>query len=71
MQPLEQAGRDVPRPAFLIRQFHHALSLQNRRDAETLASLTRMFRNPRSAQAEQFIKLLAATVRQELHNERS
>ena len=65
-QRLERAIRDDPRLAVLIQQFNRAVEQQNRRDTETLASLMRVLRNPRGADAEQFIELLRGLIAQEL-----
>jgi hypothetical protein len=63
----EQRGRIAPR----VMQFHRAVELQNRRDTETLASLIRMLRNPRGADAERFADFVRGIVRQELDSKRS
>jgi hypothetical protein len=55
---LEQAVRDEPRLGPLIRQFYRAIELQQRRDGETVASLSRVLRSPRSADAEKLVELL-------------
>jgi hypothetical protein len=46
MQQLEQV-HNAPRLAFLVRRFHRAVERQHQKDAETIASLVRVLRNPR------------------------
>jgi hypothetical protein len=65
-QQLEQTLRDEPRLAVLVERFHRAVDLQTRRDAATVASLTRVLRNPRSADAERLVELLRSIAREEL-----
>jgi hypothetical protein len=61
-QTLEQVVRDVPNIVGLIQRFHRAVDAQNRRDAETIASMVRILRNPRTADAEKFVELLRSTM---------
>jgi hypothetical protein len=65
-QQLERAMRDDPRLAVLVQRFYRAVDLQNRRDAETIASLVRVLRNPRGADAERFVELVRSIAREEL-----
>jgi hypothetical protein len=65
LQSSEQATSNLPRLAYLVRQFHRAMDLRDRRDTETMASLVRALSNPRGADAERFIELLRAIVQDE------
>jgi hypothetical protein len=74
VQPLEQnmpAPPDMVKLLHLVRQFHRAVDLQNRRDSETVASLVRVLSKPRGADAERFTDFVRAIVRQELESKRS
>jgi hypothetical protein len=57
---------ELSRLVGLAAKFHRAVDLQNRRDAETIKSLTRMLRNPRGAQAVEFVELVRGIIAQEL-----
>jgi hypothetical protein len=58
----EQRGRIAP----LVMQFHRAMDLRDRRDAETMASLVRSLTGPLGAGAEQFADFVRGIVKQEI-----
>jgi hypothetical protein len=74
---LERAEQNMPAPPdmvkllHLVRQFHRAVDLQNRRDSETVASLVRVLSKPHGADAEQFAEYVRSIVKQELTNKRT
>jgi hypothetical protein len=70
-QQIEQATLAEPRLAFLLERFNRTMESQRRGDVATLASLLRMLRNPRTADAEQFVELMREVARKELDSKRS